>query len=483
MGREEYSAVRKIRKGLVEGSEEVFTRLEKCLENGTHIPVEVLSSVIEHPKVSGPTKTLAIKMVVEALKAKEATKEAIGMVATIKFVFKAMELVKNDTETVIMLNQEHVPECTERVMELFSQMALSAATVQLKDRVVHVFIECGVFTLLNAWNGPDLLRVYAGVFHRESPSTTYPAPGAPPTVAPHDSTPYRMHVEEKIAGIGTVLAHRRIPSLFHPREVDMTRRKRPGMYEDILLFQDDYGILHGALAGWCNEKGDLKGVEWAVVWCIAHLAKHLEKDTTYEAEGLFLLGPSFHSVLINTLGAGTLEELELMGAYMHLINRGRESRHPTLRGVSAVASQRLTSQNSKFFMSVVNSPKSPLENKVVAVQCLAEQLKATTELEKAGVHKTIAKNAVALLEMLEVHPIGRAVEHRQSILSLLGALEEVPLALYRPNAIVLVYSEVAAKAEALAKKEKQWLRMYMKSLYSIYHTDTHDRILAGLGLG
>ncbi|KAI5189589.1 hypothetical protein NECID01_0612 [Nematocida sp. AWRm77] len=478
----EYTLAKQISKSVEEG-EGVYNALMAGEEKGVKTSLAHIAQIIDSKKTPSPTKVLAFRLLAKAAEDKEREAGAVEIFSSIRVMFRIAEVLREDIENNTANETTECPPSTESIMDSLVQLIKRAHAEKKKDRAVLCMKECGVFLLLNAWSSPQLLRVYAAVYTEEIPS------GQPrgekrslqKSMQEEESMPYRMLAEEHTLGVGTCLAHRRHRPMFTPRWYVSERTERADAYRYLLELQDEYEILYKSIVQWCESSSSLETVSWCVVWYIENLARHLEKDRTYEEEAVFVLGPLFFSSLQNTLGEGTLESVCLLNQYVAFLGASSRCGLPRVRGTATVAMERLGMAHAKFYMQAMLSRKSTAGCRKHAAAGMSQILSMLSSKDKHALEKTIEKHAVSIAELMEEQPREEASTHCAEIISILAFLPRIPLSLFRPSCLVLMVWAV----QHVAYKEKEarkWLREYMKEGCSVYTPDKPDFLTSGLYL-
>ncbi|KAH9385320.1 uncharacterized protein NEMAJ01_0216 [Nematocida major] len=460
-----YALAKKILDELENDLEGLYQTLSVCVKKEALVSPEVLLSIIVHKKALKPSKILALRLL-SNVEAPEEVAEAAHLLSNIRSTFRISEIIKSELET-----SDEITENVAVILEVFSKMLVQLPQ-KARDTLVSSIEEAGIFILVNVWATGEVLRLYGGIFHEISPEDVKRARSQ----RKRESTPYRVPVEESVCGKSSILVHRREHAYFTPRYFCGHREVSSSAYERIFAFQDEYEVINKALFSWCNTNGDLKGLEWVLIWHINNLAVHTEAPT-YEREIIFLLGPMFYSSITNFM-----EEASTRGVfktYLGLIERCTSSANPTIRGASFVAVQRITSAHAKYFLQGI-SPKVARMERAVSVQGLEKVCRLLLEDFRPELRKTLEKEAVNILRLLEIQPEEGVAEHSACVVRVLSSLDSIPISLFSPSSMSLVLW-AAENGGITDKKALEWIEKYTAETANVYDPESENILLRALG--
>jgi len=488
---EEYVVTGKVLKELKEGSCALFETLTSARAGGVRVSSRVLLMVVEDPKASPNTKALALKIVAEMLEGSEDGDFVIEAVSSLKFMVRVSDILKTDVEQAVAENSEEIEkENTKETMRALSLILSYSEKLGKKERVVKSMEHSGMFCLLNAWCGESLFQLYSSVLEGEIPEhrekTVRKSKKNREEIGQAEGTPYRMTAEESVEGIGTFLAHRRNKRIFTAKYFAKSSRECAPVYRRILEFENEYEIVHRCVVIWCNKKGSLEGAEWAAIWHLKALFENLGKDETYEKEVAFVLGPLFHSSLMNTLdGEKTekvkIEKIVLFVRYLDLIRKSQLSTAPEIRGACSVAAGRIGVSEGRFFTQIIGSSSTADEEKRSAVLGLSLVLEIAGEHRNPGLRRLLERNAQNILSLLEAQPTSGTGEYCTCVIKTLSYLEEIPIGLFRPTSLILAVW-MGENVRTIGDREKAWLRRYFKEACKVYSPHKDKSLLTGLFL-
>lgn len=496
---DEQRVIGEIRAGLAASNvEHVYKWLARAKKNELRVWPKVLAEVVQNRNILARTKKLAVEMLAQGVEDAECRDEVLDSTKSAGFLFGVLSVLHEETQMTPSTFSPDIPEGVLCVLRFFEKLVLACERPGEKDLVVARMDLSGAFFLVNAWAGPELLRMYSAIFRMEDMQACEKIkegdkragnPNHRQTPKEEKDVPYRALVEEKVLDTETLLVHRRKPRMFSPVRVRTCRRNAPETYRRVYRFQDDYEIIHRSLKKWSDVSGSLDGVEWACIHHMNNVISNVERDETYRKELLFLLEPTFHSALMNTVSTPGLAGVKLYAAYLLLLARGGTCGIPAIRGAVSVASERLGLSNARHFLGILKEKKQDPLTKIEAVRGLHLLLLAFPPGSIPPLRKLLEKNVSYILEMLETQPeegaeatlCGASEAHCSSVISLLAGMESMPLELFRPSSMVLIlWVTESPVVESMSEKSRKWLSEYARVLHSTYHNQGRDRLVAGL---
>ncbi|KAI5190559.1 hypothetical protein NEMIN01_1097 [Nematocida minor] len=472
MTEDSYSLAKNIVADLEGNLESLFQRLSICRKQEVSIVPEILVQIIENNRPLPPSKVLAMQLLVLNLDSLEQKGETAQLMSSVRFMFRVSEILRADIQENMQRESSTPPPHTATILEIFTAV-FGKLTQSEKDTMLTSMEEAGIFLLINVWSSSYLLKMYSsllsGMVNHEKDKKNNKR---------SESMPYRTLVEESVFSMSSVLVHRRDPSYFMPKYFRIEPEITTKVYDKIFAFQDEYEVVHKSLMNWCEGCGDLRGVEWVTAWHLQNLSQQIDNGT-YEKEILFVLGAMFYSSVQNTLSSDSLENVNLFKVYLGVIKACKTSSSPSIKGVASVASQRLTSQSAKYFMSTISSAKTSKKQKAISLYGLSTLCNILLDGDLLGVKKIVEKQAGSILELVEIEPEGAVTLHCTAIINVLSVVDKVPVPLFSPSKMCLVLW-ILEHGEIKDKKAKYWLAQYMSELASVFSPAEDNSIARAL---